>query len=303
LSSEAKGVLAAVVTALSWSVLAIGLKYILYFTTPGNTAWARMFIAATAMVFFYVARDRSALEILKRPPPLVVVAGACLALNYLGFMKGIEHTSAGNTQIMIQSAPMALILIGIFFFKEVPSVFQAIGFVSALIGFGFFYWDQWLQTLATGKPLLLGNLWILMAAATWAVFATITKTLSSKYEPQHMNLLIYVVSAVALLPLLEPSGFAPMTPLAWSLLFVFGLNTILAYGCLGYALKNAPASKVSVIVSANPLLTLVILYFMSLVDEKTAASEKIALTGYIGAGLVVVGVILAAYTPQKKIRT
>ena len=294
MTPQTKGLIGAVVTALSWSILAIGLKYILFYTTSGNIAWVRMVVAFVSLGTYFAIYKREQFSIFKTLPIAAVIAGLCLSANYFGFMKGIELSSATNTQIMIQMGPLSLLLIGIFFFKETPTKFQAMGFVSAILGFSLFYWDQLQLTLSAGTSLLAGNLWIAMAAFTWAAFATINKVLSKKWDPQQVNFVIYLVSSLALFPLADLNALPGWEFLPWLLLIVFGLNTVLAYGALGYALKHAPASQVSVIISANPLLTLVILAIMSRFSETIAATEKIEPLGYVGAGLVVVGVILAS---------
>jgi drug/metabolite transporter (DMT)-like permease len=294
MSPQTKGLIGAIVTALSWSILAIGLKYILFYTTAGNIAWIRMLVAAISLGTYFALRAPEKFAIFMTLPLSAVIAGLCLSANYFGFMKGIELSSATNTQIMIQMGPLTLLLIGVFFFKETPNRYQAIGFVSAIVGFAFFYWDQFQLTLSSGTSLLAGNLWIAMAAFTWAAFATINKVLSKKWDPQQVNFVIFLVSSFALLPMADLSALPGLEFTPWTLLLFFGLNTVLAYGALGYALKHAPASQVSVIISANPLLTLLILAVMSRFSEMIASTEKIDPLGYVGAGLVVIGIVLAS---------
>ena len=298
MTPQSKGLLAAGVTAFSWSVLAIGLKYILGYTTSGNIAWFRMAIATLCLGGYFALTKPEKLKIIWRAPLSAAIAGLCLSANYFGYMKGIELSSATNTQIMIQMGPLTLLLIGVFYFKEAPSLFQGLGFVSAVLGFGVFYWDQFQLTAATGASLVSGNLWIAMAAFSWATFATLNKILSKKWDPQQINFIIYFISSFALLPVVEMKAMPGPYPLPWGLLVLFGLNTVLAYGALGYALKYAQASQVSVIISANPLATLLILALINPYSEAFADTEKIDLLGYLGATLVVLGVVLAS-TPKK----
>ena len=87
-----------------------------------------------------------------------------------------------------------------------------------------------------------GNLWIVFASATWAVFAVLQKKLSRIYSPQQLNVLTYAVAAVSLSALADFSGLAQLSFPQWLVLIALGFNTIIAYGCLGEALKRAPAS-------------------------------------------------------------
>lgn len=302
MTTHQKGLGFAFVTAVSWAVLAIGLKWALVELDSGSIAWSRMIFSTFFLIAFYLFMSPQKLSILKDLPWLGVVSGLCLSANYFGFMKGIELTSASNAQIMIQMAPMSLILIGIFYFKEHPSLQQKIGFLLAFTGFVLFYWDQLLNTLQNQTELLWGNLWLVMAAATWAVFATIQKLLQQKWTPQQLNLLIYFVSCFALFPTVELKQFQNLNLSMWGLLLALGVNTLVAYGSFAEALKRAPASHVSVIVAANPLLTLTILKVFELLGRPILQRENVDFLGYLGAGLVVTGVICTVKKPQSKMK-
>lgn len=297
MTDRQKGLVFAIITALSWAVLAIGLKYALNFADSETIVWLRMTVATLVLGGIIAFRQPSHLKNLLSPPLLGLAAGLMLAANYLGFMKGVELTSASNAQIMIQMGPLSLILIGLIYFKEVPSPKQKLGFVLAVSGFALFYRDQWESSKNAGLSLGEGTLWITMAAVTWALFATFQKILVQKHPPQQINLLIYALSAIALFPSSSPSGLLDLSPWALALLVALGLNTIIAYGCLAEAFQRAPASQVSIIISANPLLTLTILATLKVFGWEFISGEQVGALGYMGALLVVSGVI---FTVTKK---
>lgn len=282
----------AITTALSWSILAIGLKYALNFATTGTIVWFRMAVAFLILLIFFSLQQRKSLQIFKAPPLLGVVAGLALSVNYWGYMKGIELTSASNAQVMIQIAPMSLVLIGIFYFKETPKPLQALGFLLACFGFSCFYWDQLQVSLNNRSDFLNGNLWILLAAMTWVVFASLQKVLISKWSPQQLNILIYALSTLALLPLANLAEVFSWSWPEWLLMIALGVNTLIAYGALGEALKRIPASHVSIVISANPLVTLAIMAYLTFLEVQWIGPEYVHWQGYLGALLVVTGVIL-----------
>lgn len=297
MTERQKGLFFALITALSWAFLAIGLKYSLNYVDSETIVWIRMVVAAGVLGLFLLVTRPDQLKAILPPPLLGVIAGLMLAINYLGFMKGVELTSASNAQIMIQMGPLSLILIGLIYFKEVPSPKQKLGFVLALSGFSLFYWDQWTASQSAGISLGAGTLWLFVAAVTWAIFASFQKVLVQKTPPQVLNFLIYFLSTFALFPTATPSRLIGQPPLAWILFIGLGLNTIVAYGCLAEALKRAPASQVSIIISANPLLTLVIIAIIQNAGWPIISGETVSSVGYIGALLVVSGVI---FTVTKK---
>lgn len=300
LSTYQRGLLFAFTTALSWSVLAIALKFALNYADSETIAWFRMSVASLALIAFFGIRNRSRFEILKTLPLLGVIAGVCLAANYVGYMQGIHLTSASHAQIMIQMAPLSLGLVGIFYFKETPNLPQAIGFLLAILGFSLFYWDQWNLSPSGSEQIIMGTLWIVFAAVTWVFFASFQKVLSRRWSPQEINLLIYITSTLVLFPLADTSKLSEWSFGIWILMIACGLNTVLAYGCLGEALKRIPASHISLIISANPLITLFLIYLLTAAQVSWLKPEPVSLKGYLGAVCVVSGLILTLRKkPQK----
>ncbi|MCB0365791.1 MAG: DMT family transporter [Bdellovibrionales bacterium] len=293
MSERSIGLLCATTTALCWAVLAIGLKYALQFADSGTIVWFRMIVASLLLVTYYLIKKPDHLKILKQLPMLGVVAGLCLSANYYGYMKGVELTSPSNAQIMIQMAPMSLILIGIFYFRERPSPLQGLGFGLAALGFSLFFWDQITVAVSNQDRFFSGNLWIVMAAATWALFATLQKILTRVWTPQQINLLIYILAVFVLAPLADFKILPDLGIGAWALMIFLGVNTLVAYGALGEALKRIPASHVSVIISANPLLTITIMTILRYQQVQWIETDIIDWRGYMGATLVVTGVICA----------
>lgn len=306
-----QGLALAAFTGVCWALLAIGLKYALQFCSSGSIVWVRMVWAAGILAAFFFFKDRKTFfSIFRRAPLMAIAAGAFLAANYFTYMKGLEMTSASNAQIMIQLGPIAFLLIGVFIFEEVLGLIQWSGVAIALIGFGLFNWDQLLVSIAqaqtalagsAGSKYLLGNLWLLIGAFTWAIFAAFQKRLIQKHswKPQHLNLIIYTLSTFLLAPLVNFSDFSGLSLDQHFVLFLLGLNTLLAYGAFAEANRLAPASYVSLIISCNPLLTIAILKIMENLGSNFVKPEPILWRGYLGAALVVAGVSVAVSFKKK----
>ncbi len=299
--SRRLGIGMAIFTAFMWALLAIKLKLTLKYIDAYSIVWFRMSFAFLFLSIIKIFKAPKEFSILRAPPWTGIVASLGLGLNYLFYMKGVEYTSPSNAQILIQLAPMGLIIVGIFIFKERPRKIQVLGFSLALIGFALFYKDQFNSTNLSQKASFQeGNLWLVTGACCWIVFAALQKPLLQKYDAQQLNLLLYGVGSLMLSPFNHWASFLALPISGWLLLIACGLNTVLAYGALPIAFKNIPTSQVSVIIAANPLLTIFVMSILSYFEFTWITAEHIAGLGYFAAALVVFGVILALQSRKIK---
>lgn len=293
------GYLFAALTAVCWAVLAVALKYTVQHVSAGTIVWFRMFVAFFGLSIIFAFYKPKLLKQTFKIPPLAYIAGIFLSANYFGYMKGVELTTASNTQIVIQTGPLLLVFIGIFYFKEKIKAYQIFGLITALFGYGLFYWDQLLVSLSNVEQYLAGNTWILMGAITWAIYASLQKIVAKQWNPQQINLAIYFTSTLVLLPLVDFHEFKNLSLGMWVLMIFLGLNTLIAYGSLGEALKRIPSYQLSPIITLNPLLTLLIVGILTQFEVDWYQPEPLNWRGYIGAFFVIIGVILTV-TKLKK---
>ena len=68
-----------------------------------------------------------------------LIAGLLLTGNYGFYILGLEKTSAEATQVMIQLAPMLLLLAGLWLFKEQFTRTQWLGFIGFSLGLILFF--------------------------------------------------------------------------------------------------------------------------------------------------------------------
>jgi len=280
------------ITALSWAILAIALKAALHTYSSGTIVWVRMAVAAAIMIGFALIWRPKWLKIFKAPPWQMVLGAVLLAGNYYGYMKAVELTTASNAQILIQFSPLTFAVASIFLYKEIPTRDQVMGMLLALCGFGFFWWDQLLNAVDNLANYHTGNLWIALAVVTWVIFALLQKSLLKNYAAQQLNMLTYLVAAVVLLPTSTMHELPNTTwPSFWLMAFL-SINTIIAYGALSEAIARIPAAHVSMIIACNPLVTLFLMTTLAQMEVEWIKPEPIHWRGYLGALLVVAGVIL-----------
>jgi len=208
------------------------------------------------------------------------------------YIKGLDLTSPSNAQIIIQIAPLTLAIVGLTLFKEKLSKTQVVGFIIAISGFILFYRDQ-LSNLFSGIDTYnTGTIMVVFSAFSWVFYAASQKYLVKKYDAQSLNLIIFFVPTIFLIPFISLSGFEGLSFGVWVLMIFLGLNTIIAYGALAEAFRYLEANKVGIIITLNPIITIAIMLTITALEVTWIAPEYINLMGILGAGFVVVGAIL-----------
>ncbi|MEZ6005867.1 MAG: DMT family transporter [Planctomycetota bacterium] len=295
------GLMLAVTTALLWGTLAIAMKYATDRVARVDIAWFRFTFAAVLLGIGIAIKDRKRLVILRRPPKLGLVAAMGLTGNYLGYLAGLHRTTPSNAQILIQTAPLMLALVGIFLFKERLNRQQWIGVAIASVGFLVFAWDQSNGNIVPSAQYMRGNGFIFIGAVTWVVYAAITKWMTGHgWQPQDLNLLIYTLPALTLWPMVDFSALSELSPRMWVLMCFLGANTLVAYGCLGEAFKRLPAYQVSLIISMNPLITLASMAILGLWSFDWLPKDRVGPMGYGAAALVVSGIVTVLSRATRK---
>ena len=142
-----------------WGMLPIALKGVMETLDPLTTTFFRLSLAAVLMTPYLLVRRRLPNRAKLRSPRLVfqlMAAGCMLCGNYGLYIFGLERTSPEAAQIMIQIAPMLLLLAGVFLFKESFSNTQWLGFVAFGLGLILFFNHH------------LGNILLISMITVWA---------------------------------------------------------------------------------------------------------------------------------------
>ncbi len=288
-----KGVLLACTTALFWGFLAIILKYTVAFVHPYSIVWIRYFIAFLAMSVWFLITDKKKLNIIIRPPVLLLLAAFFLAMNYIGYMQGVTFSGPENAQILIQLGPILLAVAGIIFFHERLSFRQFCGFLIAGLGLLLFFRDQFNHALVSKSNYRISVTYIVFAAVSWSIYAIFQKKLVRTWPSQQLNLVIFGLPVLLFLPFVNFSDFVNLSFYKWLILLFLGMNTIIAYGAFAACLKYIEANKASIIITLNPIITFLVMALLTRLDVKWITHENITMAGFGGAAFVLTGAILA----------
>ena len=291
-----KGVIYAFITSFLWGLLPVLLEFALKVFSAGTIVWFRFIFAFFFLFLILSFQDNKPNKILFQPPLLGILAGVSLAANYLYFILGIQSNGPTNAAILMQLAPVLVVLTGIIVFKERLQKSQTTGLFVATIGFLFFYWEKTQHSLDFDSYAARNN-YLYFAAVVWALFAFLLKKLSSQYPAQTLNLLIFGVASLALTSGVHWESFTHARFEDWILLVILGLNTLIAYGSLSEAIRLIPLSLTTVITTINPLFTLITTFMINTFQPQWLRQDSIGVVGYLGGLIIILGVALIVYKP------
>jgi len=289
------GLAMAMVTALSWATLPVALKITLEQLDPYTLTWFRFLVAALAMAVFVGARGGygAFAGLGARRWALLALAALALIGNYVFYLLGVQHTTPGNAQLLIQLAPLLMALGGIFIFGERYRAGQWLGLLVIAAGLLLFFKDQ-IAAAANGGAYARGSLLVVVAAIVWAGYALLQKQLLVRLSSQAIQLFIYALAAIVLLPLAQPRALLALDARhGWMLAFC-SANTVVAYGAFAEALAHWQASRVSAVLALTPLMSLATIAAVHALWPASIAPERVGALGYVGAVAVVVGSCLCS---------
>ncbi len=289
-----RGILLSLVTALLWGVLPIFLKITLQGFHAGTISWFRFVFAFLLLAGILQWKEHKPLDILRKPPWMGIVGGACLSANYYWVTVAVDLSGPSNMAVLIQTASIFLVLVGVFVFHEHLTLRQVLGMFVAGVGLFLFFHDQQGRILETGDY-FYANFLIVLAALVWVGYMVSQKFLSRQYGAQSLNLLVYAVATLTLIGGVEWADFTRAGLTAWLSLIFSGFNTLLAYGTLAEAVKYIPLALISVIISLNPLITLLGMKILPQIGFAGLQADPVGSLGYFGGAVAVTGVVLVVY--------
>lgn len=281
---------------LLWASLPIALKALVEAMDAQTIAWYR-FLGAALVLGAYLYRRRA----LPSPAAFRGSAGVALLIAIIGltannvvFVLGLDFISPSAAQVVIQLAPIFLLVGAVLLFGERFDRGQWAGFVILVAGLALFF-NQRLDELSvrwTGYT--TGILFVVLAALLWAAYGLAQKQLLGAFRPAPVLWLLYLAGALLLLPLADPAQVGSLDGVRLALLVYCSLATVGGYGSFVEAMVHWEASRVSAVIATCPLLTVGLTAAAARAAPQYVQPENLNALSVAGAALVVVGSIVAA---------
>ncbi len=236
-----------------------------------------MFRAAGATFLFWLIKLLFVREKVARKD-LFLLASCGLfgvTINQLCFFHGLNLSSSINSGIIMTVNPILVVILSFFILKEAITWRKSVGIALGALG-------AILLTLTAGTGTgdsMIGDIFLFINAASYAVYLVIAKPLMKKYSP--LTVITYVFSFGLLFILCYPptimefgtTNFAALpTGIILKIVYVVVGVTFLTYLLTMYGLKYLSASVSSAYIYLQPMLVMlfaVLLSWMELADDYT----------------------------------
>lgn len=255
---------------------------------PGPTmAFYRMLLTGASWTLILYATERrfiSGAE-LKR----ALLPGVVFGVNITLFFTGVTRTSIANAEFIGALTPVVLIPAGaIFFHERVNRKALSFGLLS-LVGLAVVLFNA----PPSGDPSWSGNLLVVAAMLTWAVYLLTSRRLRSTMSVQAIMAAIMPIAAVTIFPITLATGHLDDLTTA-SLPYVVLLAVLtgtVAHGCVVFAQHSVPVGTMGMLQVAQPALA--VLWAYLLLDQTVRPIQL------VGMALVLVG-LMAVVTATRR---
>jgi drug/metabolite transporter (DMT)-like permease len=287
------------VTVVLWGTLPFVLKDLLRAIDPVTLSSSRLLGAGLVLAGWLVWHRRLPLptSLGRRGAALLALAVLGLASNYVLYVLGLGHLTPGTAQLLIQLAPILLLLGSLIVFRERLTRLQLLGCAVLIAGFAGFFNERIGELLTPGTGYAQGVFFIVLAAITWAGYGLAQKQLLAFWPSMAVMAWVNLGCALVLAPWSAPASLLGLTPLRGLLFAASVLNTLIAYGTFAEALAHWEASKVSATLAVSPVITFALAPLVARLWPGFAPPEQHNLLAYLGAAAVVSGSMLVALAP------
>ncbi|MUG95763.1 EamA family transporter [Scytonema sp. UIC 10036] len=296
------GLALSLLTVLLWGILPIALTIALQVLDVYTVIWFRFLVSFVVLAIYLGGQGKLPTPSQLRSTSWVLLAIATffLAANYLFFTQGLALTSPANAEVIIQLAPLLMGVGGLIFFKERYALLQWIGISTLTVGLILFFHEQLNNLMTSQGNYLVGSGLIVVGAITWTIYALAQKQLLQSLSSTSIMLVIYGGCTLFFTPFANPTTIFTLSFWHFAILVFCAFNTLIAYGAFAESLEHWEASRVSAVLALAPIVTLIAVWFVSILSPKLIAPESLTLLGIIGAVLVVLGSVTIALGKSTK---
>jgi drug/metabolite transporter (DMT)-like permease len=252
-------------------------KTVTFTLHPALVVLVRGLFSCLFFVGWLYVRRKHYVPIERADWPRIILLGLLnIPINQLLFIWGVQLGTAPNAALAYALSPTFVVIIISIIIKELPSVHRAIGVAVALTGAAIVLVDKGAGLSADHT---LGNIIVLCASASWALYTVLGRRLVVKYGGFQLTAFSMFIGTALFVPVysviaITVPGGIDLTPLTssvqgstpewtWFQLFYLGVITSgFGFGLWYAALARMDAARLSVFNNLQPVLTTVLAWML-----------------------------------------
>lgn len=296
MSGSVIGALLALTTAVFWGALPIAMKQALEVMSPVTIVWYRFFTAFVGLTLWLMWRKQfpKVSNFDSRSCFYLLLAALGLAGNFVLYNNALQYLGPPVVQVIIQLAPVILLVSSAWIFKEKLSIYQVIGVIGLLLGLLLFFNERLQELFTSFTGYTVGVLFAVAAALVWVVYALAQKGLLQRFGSAQILFIVYGLCTLILTPFAEFGQLLLMDPRQMSMLLFCCINTLIGYGAFAEALARWQAAQVSALITLTPLFTIFFVDISSSLWPTIIAPVSLNFWAYLGAIVVVSSAVFCA---------
>jgi len=226
------------------------------------------------------------------PPRRIIVA--LLALGVLGngvyqffFVQGIARTRASDAALVVAASPAFIAIIGRIRGVERTSSRSMFGILLSVVGIGLVVFNT--TQGAEGQSSLLGDLLVVAASLSWAIYSVLLKPYTAKVPGLQVAAITMMGGAVPLvivaLPAIVRASWSTVPAIGWlALLYSSIFALVIAYLCWYRGLRIIGPTRTAMYSNVQPIIAVLVAWVM--------LHETPTVWQWIGTASVMTGLLL-----------
>ncbi len=289
--------------ALLGANLIFGLNFVIakgimpHWLEPRAIIVLRVVGAATVfwIVDLIIGSEKVARTDLKR---MFVAALFGVAINQILFFEGLNLTTPINASIIMVGTPIFVLIMSHFIIKDRITWTKSIGIVLGFAGAAYLILRNGNITLNSSTT--LGNIMVLINAASYGLFLVLIKPLMRSYKPLTVMKWVFTFGLIFVIPAslkqISEANFVVIPFHIWlSIGYVVLFTTVFAYFLNNYSLRKISPSVNSSYIYLQPMITTLV--------AVSFGKDKLTVVEIVASVLIFIGVYFVNKTKKPKLRT
>lgn len=252
--------------------------------SSGEIALFRAIIAAVSIIIFrFLSKNRIKFSKIKRDLPLLFLSGAAMGFNWILLFEAYKYTTVSIATLSYYFAPVIVIIVCPFLFKEMPTIRQLICFVFSTVGLVLIIG---IGRSTSGNNNLKGICFGLSAAAFYATVIILNKFIKNVTGIDR-TLLQFIAAIIVLIPYVCTTSGINLSRAGTfgiiNLLIVGVIHTGITYCLYFSSLKELKGQETAILSYIDPLVAIIV--------SVTILSETISPMQIVG-GIMILGFTL-----------